>query len=477
MLRHPRCGGPVVDLDLRNVGARDRLAERDERDRDPGGLPLPFAALAEQVAVEENGAVHAPRRGEGREMRLLLGRAVEIADDHAVAGLEERFLDAAQDLGKERVREIRQDHQHHAGLLRAQGARSGVRHIARLGDGLQHPRPRFGRDPLRRGESTADGSGRDLGELRDILNAGGAERNALLLRSVSLPGLVHGSPPTMVLFDRSRRFGKVSCNRLHGPSSQVSRAFKAQRSRKRTGRKQEETNASSRLFQLNVTGTVSPADRLRPSGRERCRSSGAVHGIRSSRREHLEILRADRGPERDFARPEARRGACGHRRERRRQVDPDAHPLGPSPADEGQSSSRTASRSRFSGPVEAESQGIVLVHQEILLAADLTVAQNLFLGREIRRFGFVDDAAMRERARAILRRARHRHRPGPAGAPPLHRRPAARADRPRAARAAQGRRLRRADGRSHARSRPRACSRSSAGCAPRASPSSTSPIA
>jgi len=57
----------------------------------------------------------------------------------------------------------------------------------------------------------------------------------------------------------------------------------------------------------------------------------------------------------------------------------------------------------FSGPVDAESHGIVLVHQEILLAPDLTVAQNLFLGREIRRFGFVDDKAMRERTRTILR--------------------------------------------------------------------------
>ncbi|HZH53072.1 MAG TPA: sugar ABC transporter ATP-binding protein [Microvirga sp.] len=56
----------------------------------------------------------------------------------------------------------------------------------------------------------------------------------------------------------------------------------------------------------------------------------------------------------------------------------------------------------FSGPVDAEGRGIVLVHQEILLAEDLTVAQNLFLGREIRRLGFVDDRAMRERARAIL---------------------------------------------------------------------------
>jgi ribose transport system ATP-binding protein len=56
----------------------------------------------------------------------------------------------------------------------------------------------------------------------------------------------------------------------------------------------------------------------------------------------------------------------------------------------------------FAGPVEAEHKGIVLVHQELLLAEDLTVAQNLFLGREIRRRGFVDDAAMRERAAAAL---------------------------------------------------------------------------
>jgi ribose transport system ATP-binding protein len=48
----------------------------------------------------------------------------------------------------------------------------------------------------------------------------------------------------------------------------------------------------------------------------------------------------------------------------------------------------------FSGPVEAEARGIVLVHQEILLAPDLTVAQNIYLGREIRRGPFVDDRAM-----------------------------------------------------------------------------------
>ncbi|HAU76700.1 MAG TPA: ABC transporter ATP-binding protein, partial [Agrobacterium sp.] len=34
----------------------------------------------------------------------------------------------------------------------------------------------------------------------------------------------------------------------------------------------------------------------------------------------------------------------------------------------------------LSGPVDAEHRGIVLVHQEILLAPDLTVAQNIYLG-------------------------------------------------------------------------------------------------
>jgi ribose transport system ATP-binding protein len=58
----------------------------------------------------------------------------------------------------------------------------------------------------------------------------------------------------------------------------------------------------------------------------------------------------------------------------------------------------------FSGPVDAEKRGIVLVHQEILLAPDLTVAQNLFLGRERLKGRFVDDRAMRAEARQALER-------------------------------------------------------------------------
>lgn len=56
----------------------------------------------------------------------------------------------------------------------------------------------------------------------------------------------------------------------------------------------------------------------------------------------------------------------------------------------------------LSGPVDAEYRGIVLVHQEILLAPDLTVAQNIYLGRELRRGPMMDDRAMREGARRAI---------------------------------------------------------------------------
>jgi ribose transport system ATP-binding protein len=57
----------------------------------------------------------------------------------------------------------------------------------------------------------------------------------------------------------------------------------------------------------------------------------------------------------------------------------------------------------FANPVEAEAQGIVLVHQEILLAPDLTVAQNIYLGRELTNGITVNDRAMREGARKAIR--------------------------------------------------------------------------
>ena len=56
----------------------------------------------------------------------------------------------------------------------------------------------------------------------------------------------------------------------------------------------------------------------------------------------------------------------------------------------------------LAGPVDAERRGIVLVHQEILLAPHLTVAQNIFMGRELRRGISVDDREMNRLARAAV---------------------------------------------------------------------------
>jgi ribose transport system ATP-binding protein len=57
---------------------------------------------------------------------------------------------------------------------------------------------------------------------------------------------------------------------------------------------------------------------------------------------------------------------------------------------------------KFDGPAQAQSAGVALVHQEILLADGLTVAENMFLGRELLRRGFVDDATMNKLAAVKL---------------------------------------------------------------------------
>lgn len=56
----------------------------------------------------------------------------------------------------------------------------------------------------------------------------------------------------------------------------------------------------------------------------------------------------------------------------------------------------------FSTPRQAEDAGIVLVHQEILLAEGLTVAENLFVGRELTRNGLIDDRTMQRVTREKL---------------------------------------------------------------------------
>ncbi|MBT9369208.1 sugar ABC transporter ATP-binding protein [Rhizobium sp. CSW-27] len=51
---------------------------------------------------------------------------------------------------------------------------------------------------------------------------------------------------------------------------------------------------------------------------------------------------------------------------------------------------------------DAEALGIILIHQEFNLAEHLTVAESLFLGREVTRFGILDRRFMRAETRRIL---------------------------------------------------------------------------
>lgn len=59
---------------------------------------------------------------------------------------------------------------------------------------------------------------------------------------------------------------------------------------------------------------------------------------------------------------------------------------------------------RLRGPGDAEALGISTIHQEMALVPQLTVAENIFLGRPPRRFGIVDTRAMRRQARDLLDR-------------------------------------------------------------------------
>lgn len=58
----------------------------------------------------------------------------------------------------------------------------------------------------------------------------------------------------------------------------------------------------------------------------------------------------------------------------------------------------------FSGPQYAQSLGISMVYQEFALAPHLSIAQNIFLGREPTRLGFIDRRGEVRHARELLRR-------------------------------------------------------------------------
>ncbi len=62
---------------------------------------------------------------------------------------------------------------------------------------------------------------------------------------------------------------------------------------------------------------------------------------------------------------------------------------------------------RFASPREAEERGIVIIRQELNLVPQLTVAENIFLGREpLTRAGLIDSREMNRKTAALLQRLR-----------------------------------------------------------------------
>lgn len=57
----------------------------------------------------------------------------------------------------------------------------------------------------------------------------------------------------------------------------------------------------------------------------------------------------------------------------------------------------------FSMPAEAQAAGIATIYQEINLAPQRSVAENIYLSREPKRFGMIDYSAMRRGAEAVLK--------------------------------------------------------------------------
>jgi hypothetical protein len=142
---------------------------------------------------------------------------------------------------------------------------------------------------------------------------------------------------------------------------------------------------------------------------------------------------------------DAGRGARPDGRKRRGQVDADEGPWRHLPAGREGRIIVGETAGEMSSPLEAKAKGIVFIHQELSLAEELTVAENIYLGelpKELRPGRL--EAALFDKTNAILQAQGGLRCPDP-GRGPVHRQPADGRDRARADRRRQGRDLRRAD--------------------------------
>ena len=55
-------------------------------------------------------------------------------------------------------------------------------------------------------------------------------------------------------------------------------------------------------------------------------------------------------------------------------------------------------------PMDSEKYGIAVIYQEFALVPELSITQNIFLGKELRKHGILDVRGMNQRARELMKR-------------------------------------------------------------------------
>ena len=122
--------------------------------------------------------------------------------------------------------------------------------------------------------------------------------------------------------------------------------------------------------------------------------------VMRARDDHQGLRRHARAARGRLRRPRGR-GDRAVRRERRRQVDADEDPRGRRAADHRRARARRRGGRPSPRPTDAVARGVAIIHQELNLCPNLSVTDNLFMGREL--------------VRGLLRRRRRAERRDGAG--------------------------------------------------------------
>ena len=194
-MRHSRRrAAPVFDAN------RGKIAPHPFAGHDHGRAARSRQNLGRERPVEQNQTVGLPRGQVIAKKLIRIGAGLGVGDQHPVLRGRENRRQPGEDLGKERVGDVGQQHDDRAGALTAQVGGCRVDAVAGLGHGAQHRLPSRRRDNRGLGQGPAHGGGRYPRHPGNILNRGGFPVHSCLSC-----GVYHG-------------LKEISCKRFHSLS-------------------------------------------------------------------------------------------------------------------------------------------------------------------------------------------------------------------------------------------------------------------